>query len=184
MLELHAIATKKTEESGEFAVAMTEREKLRFLSDLYLSAKEISVYTIWFDINAEMSDCSRSEDRKSIHDGIRDGCGFVRLNRDVVGVMDEWILGQLRLFAAHSLEANDEQAYVTFNLLHVAALFLLGKPADAIIDDLLNSVLVQKFLRRGKVKVDKETGESTVVVMHLACACVIPNTISPQIINL
>ena len=183
MLELHAIATKKMKESAEFAVAMTEREKLRFLSDLKASDL-LDMYTMWFHINAEMSDCSRSEDRKSIHDGIRDGCGFVRLNRDVVGVMDEWILGQLRLFAAHSLEANDEQAYVTFNLCYVAALFLLGKPADAIIDDLLNSVLVQKFLRRGKVKVDKETGESTVVVMHLACACVIPNTISPQIINL
>jgi hypothetical protein len=34
MLELHAIANKKTEGEGEFAVAMTASEKQRFLGDL------------------------------------------------------------------------------------------------------------------------------------------------------
>jgi hypothetical protein len=67
VLELHAIATKKMEESAEFAVAMTMRERHRFFGDFNLE-RSFDLYTLWFDvINAEMSDCSRPEDRKSIH---------------------------------------------------------------------------------------------------------------------
>ena len=149
MLELHAIATKKMEESAEFAVAMTEREKHRFLSDLKASLLD-NPYTMWFDLNAEMSDCSRSEDRKSIHDGIRDGCGFVRLNRDVVGVMDEWFLGQLHLMAAIALEAKDIQMFAAWKFIAIATKFLLGKPEDGMhmIDDLFKNDTVSQIFAK------------------------------------
>ncbi len=145
---MHAIATKKMGESAEFAVAMTMRERHRFFGDLDRD-RSFNLYTLWFDvINAEMSDCSRPEDRKSIHDGIRDGCGFIRLNRDVVGVMEEWFLGQQNLNAAIALEANDIQQYVTWKGVAIATVSLLGKPEDGMhmIDDLLKNDTVSQCL--------------------------------------
>ncbi len=140
MLELHAIATKKMEGIAEFAVAMTTRERHRFLGDLKRDSP--NAYTLWFDINAEMSDCTRSDDRKSIHDGIRDGCGFIRLDRDVMGVMEEWFLGQLHLFAAIALEANDITTYFSWKNIAIAYAFLLGKPEDGMhmIDNVLKNL--------------------------------------------
>ena len=147
MLELHAIATKKMEESAEFAVAMTMRERHRFFGDFNLE-RSFDLYTLWFDvINAEMSDCSRPEDRKSIHDGIRDGCGFIRLNRDVVGVMEEWFLGQQLLNAAIALEANETSVYVAWKAIAIATVSLLGKLEDGMhmIDDLLKNDTVSQL---------------------------------------
>ena len=152
------------EESAEFAVAMTEREKHRFLSDLKAS-ELLDTYTMWFDINAEISDCSRSEDRKSIHDGIRDGCGFVRLNRDVVGVMDEWFLGQLHLIAAIALEANDIKIYAAWKVVAIATKFLLGKLEDGMhmIDDLLKNDTVSHLV--------KVTGQDSCKCAHTYLVC-------------
>ncbi len=109
----------------------------------------MEMYTMWFHINAEMSDCSRSEDRKSIHDGIRDGCGFVRLNKDVVGVMEEWFLGQLHLTAAIALEANDIRQYFLWKVVAIATVFLLGKPEDGMhmIDDLLKNDTISQLAK-------------------------------------
>ena len=148
MLELHAIALKRTEENGEFAVAMTTRERHRFLGDL-LSGSELNLYTIWLNINAEISDCSRPEDRKSIHDGILSGCGFARLNRDVVGVMEEWILGQMRLNAAVALEANDIALCARWNIGLCVFAFLLGKPEDGMrtMNDVLNNIFIERFAK-------------------------------------
>jgi hypothetical protein len=158
VLELHAIATKKMKESAEFAVAMTMRERHRFFGDsIFNDSSTFKLYTMWFDsINAEMSDCSKSEDRKSIHDGIRDSCGFIRLNKDVVGVMEEWFLGQQHLNAAIALEANDIQQYCSWKFLAAITVSMLGKPEDGMhmIDDLLkNDTVEYAFLQsqRGEV---------------------------------
>ena len=166
MLELHAIATKKMEESAEFAVAMTTLERHRFLGDMYVSRGSLDVHTMWFDINAEMSDCSRSEDRKSIHDGIRDGCGFVRLNRDVVGVMDEWFLGQLHLMAAIALEAKDIQMFAAWKFIAIATKFLLGKPEDGM-------HMLDEFLKNDTVSqaIVKKTGQDSGKCAHTYLVC-------------
>ena len=104
--ELHAIAAKKAEGGGEFAVAMTAEERLRFLRGIKADFKEY--YNMLGTANPERSDCSRPADRVSIHDGIRGSVGFARLSRMVFGVLEEWIEGQLRAQAASREEAGEE----------------------------------------------------------------------------
>ena len=66
VLELHAIASKKEEGKGRFAVAMTAQENERFLRSIQ---KDRDVYYGMLGrVNAETSDCSRASDRESIHE--------------------------------------------------------------------------------------------------------------------
>ena len=104
MLELHAIAEKKAEGEGEFAMCMTSEESVRFLRGINGNPKEY--YNMLGTVNAERSDCSRPADRVSIHDGIRSSVGFVRLSRMVFGVLEEWMEGQLRTQALKYREAG------------------------------------------------------------------------------
>ena len=107
VLELHAIAAKKAEGSGEFAVAMTRQERLRFLDGIRADAGEY--YGMLGRVNAESSECSRREDRDSIHDGIRSSVGFARLSRMVFGVLEEWMQGELEAQRSTSTEAGHEE---------------------------------------------------------------------------
>ena len=79
MLELHAIAANKQEGGGELAVAMTAEERLLFLRGIHTDFKEY--YKMLGTVNAETSECSRPDDRASIHDGIRSSVGFAKLSR-------------------------------------------------------------------------------------------------------
>jgi hypothetical protein len=88
VLELHAIASKKEEGEGRFAVAMTAQEKERFLKSIKADYGEY--YGMLGRVNAETSDCSRASDRESIHEGIRRSVGFAKLSRMVFGVMEGW----------------------------------------------------------------------------------------------
>jgi hypothetical protein len=106
VLELHAIAAKKAEGEGEFAVAMPAEERLRFLRGIKADFKEY--YTMLGTVNAETSDCSRPADRANIHDGIRSSVGFGKLSRMVFGVLEEWMEGQLRAQAASCHEAGED----------------------------------------------------------------------------
>ena len=106
MLELHAIATKKVEGGGEFAVAMTAEERRRFLRGIRADHSEY--YNMLGTVNAETSECSRGADRDSIHEGIRGSVGFGRLSRMVFGVLEEWMQGQLEAQASTCAEAGDE----------------------------------------------------------------------------
>ncbi len=83
---LHAIASKKEEGGGRFAVAMTAQENERFLRVIRKDCSEY--YGMLGRVNAETSDCSRAADRESIHEGIRRSVGFAKLSRMVFGVMD------------------------------------------------------------------------------------------------
>ena len=83
MLELHAIAVKKAEGGGRFEVAMTAREKRRFLDGI--SGDTGAYYNMLGHVNVERSECSRSADRDSIHAGIRGSVGFAALGRMVLG---------------------------------------------------------------------------------------------------
>ena len=89
VLELHALAAKKAQGAGEFAVAMTRQERLRFLDGNRADAGDY--YSMLSRVNAESSDCSRREDCDSIHEGIRSSVGFARLSRMVFGVLEEWM---------------------------------------------------------------------------------------------
>ena len=107
MLELHAIAVKKAEGGGEFAVAMTALEKRRFLDGI---SKDLGAYyNMLGRVDVARSDCSRAADRESIHAGIRDSVGFGELGRMVFGVMEEWMVGELQAQAAAKREEGDER---------------------------------------------------------------------------
>ena len=106
VLELHAIAAKKAEGEGEFAVVMTREERLRFLRGIKCDHKEY--YKMLGTVNAEASDCSRPADRVSIHDGIRGSVGFGPLSRMVFGVLEEWMEGQLRAQVTSCEEAGED----------------------------------------------------------------------------
>jgi tetratricopeptide (TPR) repeat protein len=107
VLELHAIAVKKAEGGGRFAVAMTAREKQRFLDGI---SDDTGAYCNMLGrVNVERSECSRVADRESIHAGIRDSVGFGALGRMVFGVMEEWMVEELRAeVAARQRDGNEE----------------------------------------------------------------------------
>ena len=130
VLELHAIAAKKEEGGGEFAVAMTAEERLRFLRGIKADFKEY--YKMLGTVNAETSECSRSDDRASIHDGIRSSVGFGKLSRMVFGVLEEWMEGQLRAQVASCEEAGEDAEAMEWNQTLALVLSQQGRHADAL----------------------------------------------------
>jgi hypothetical protein len=93
VLELGAIAKKKEKGRGEFAVAMTFNERLSFLEAIINRGEYNKMLGT---VNAETSDCSRTEDRQAIHESILINIGFGKLNRMVLGVLEVWIEEQLQ----------------------------------------------------------------------------------------
>jgi hypothetical protein len=142
VLELHAIAAKKAEGGGEFAVAMTAEERLRFLRGIKADFKEY--YNMLGTANPERSDCSRPADRVSIHDAIRGSVGFGPLSRMVFGVLEEWMEGQLRAQAASCEAAGEDAEVMEWNQTRALVLSLQGRHADA----LAMCEQVLKFRRR------------------------------------
>ena len=142
VLELHAIAAKKEEGGGEFAVAMTAEERLRFLRGIKTNHEEY--YTMLGTVNAETSECSRPADRASIHDGIRSSVGFGKLSRMVFVVLEEWMEGQLRAQVASCEEAGEDAGVMEWN--QTLALVLLQQGRHAYSLALFEQVL--EFFRR------------------------------------
>jgi hypothetical protein len=130
VLELHAIAAKKEEGGGEFAVAMTAEERLRFLRGIRTDFKEY--YKMLGTVNAETSECSRPADRASIHDSIRSSVGFGKLSRMVFGVLEEWMEGQLRVQVASCEEAGEDEEAMKWNNTLALVLLEQGRHADAL----------------------------------------------------
>jgi hypothetical protein len=130
VLELHAIAVRKEEGGGEFAVAMTAEERLRFLRGIKSDYKEY--YTMLGTLNAETSECSRPDDRLSIHDGIRSSVGFGKLSRMVFGVLEAWMEGQLRAQVASCEEAGEDAEVMEWNETLCLVLSQQGRHADAL----------------------------------------------------
>jgi hypothetical protein len=130
VLELHAIAAKKEDEGGDFAVAMTAEERLRFLQGIKTDISEY--YAMLGNVNAETSECSRPSDRASIHDGIRSSVGFGKLSRMVFGVLEEWMEGQLRAKAASCEEAGKDEKAVRWSEVLGKVLLQQGRHADAL----------------------------------------------------
>ena len=128
VLELHAIASKKEEGGGRFAVAMTAQENERFLRGIREDYGEY--YGMLGRVNAETSECSRASDRESIHEGIRRSVGFAKLSRMVFGVMEGWMEEQLRRQAAASAAAGEESA-IQWDTTLATVLGLQGRHAEA-----------------------------------------------------
>ena len=130
MLELHAIAVKKAEGGGEFAVAMTALEKRRFLDGI--SEDFGAYYNMLGRVDVARSDCSRAEDRESIHAGIRDSVGFGELGRMVFGVMEEWMVGELQAQVAAKREEGDERGEMEWCCLLGTVLGEQGRSDEAV----------------------------------------------------
>jgi hypothetical protein len=141
VLELHAIASKKEEGGGRFAVAMTAQENERFLRGIRENHGEY--YGMLGRVNAETSDCSRASDRESIHEGIRRSVGFAKLSRMVFGVMEGWMEERLRGQAAASAAAGDESEAMYWK--HVLAIMLSkqGRHDEAVV--LYEAVLTHRL---------------------------------------
>jgi hypothetical protein len=130
VLELHAIAAKKAEGVGEFAVAMTRQERVRFLEGIRADCGEY--YNMLGRVNAESSDCSRREDRDSIHEGIRSSVGFARLSRIVFGVLEEWMQGQLEAQVSTCEDAGDELEAMAWTMTLANVLSDQGQHEEAV----------------------------------------------------
>ncbi len=131
MLELHAIASKKDEGGGRFAVAMTAQENERFLRSIKTDYGEY--YSMLGRVNAETSESSKASDRESIHEGIRRSVGFAKLNRMVFGVMERWMEERLREQAAASEAAADENQAMTWKSALASILSNQGRHSDAVV---------------------------------------------------
>ncbi len=131
MLELHAIASKKEEGGGRFAVAMTAQENQRFSTGIRKDYKQY--YSMLGRVNAEASECSRAADRESIHEGIRRSVGFGKLSRMVFGVMEGWMEERLRGQAAASAAAGDEEGAMGWNETLAAILLEQGRHNEAVL---------------------------------------------------
>ena len=162
VLELHAIAAKKEEGGGEFAVAMTAEERLRFLRGIKTDFSEY--YAMLGTVNVETSECSRPTDRASIHDGIRSSVGFGKLSRMVFGVLEEWMEGQLRAKAASCEEAGEDVEVIEWNQTLALVLSQQGRHAEA----LAMGEQVLEFQRRVLPANHPDIGEGCVgrVVLH------------------
>ena len=121
---------KKAEGGGDFAVAMTAAEKQRFLDGI--SDDFGSYYRMLGTVNVETSECSRTADRDSIHCGIRDSVGFGELGRMVFGVMEEWMVEELRAQAAAKREAGDEEEEMRWSCVLGNVLGEQGRHAEAV----------------------------------------------------
>ena len=131
VLELHAIASKKEESGGRFAVAVTAQENERFLRGIRKDYGEY--HNMLGRVNAETSDCSRASDRESIHEGIRRSVGFAKLSRMVFGVMEGWMEERLRGQAAASAAAGDESNAMDWNAVLAAMLSKQGRNGEAVV---------------------------------------------------
>jgi hypothetical protein len=131
VLELHAIASKKEEGGGRFAVAMTAQENQRFSTGIRKDYKQY--YSMLGRVNAEASECSRAADRESIHEGIRRSVGFGKLSRMVFGVMEGWMEERLRGQAAASAAAGDEEGAMGWNETLAAILLEQGRHNEAVL---------------------------------------------------
>ena len=120
---------KKAEGGGDFAVAMTAAEKQRFLDGI--SQDFGSYYRMLGTVNVETSECSRTADRDSIHCGIRDSVGFGELGRMVFGVMEEWMVEELRAQAAAKREEGDELREMVWRCVLGNVLGQQGRHEDA-----------------------------------------------------
>jgi tetratricopeptide (TPR) repeat protein len=140
VLELHAIASKKAEGGGRFAVAMTAQEHRRFLMNISTDVKQY--YSMLGRVNAETSDCSKAEDRESIHEGIRRSVGFAKLGRMVFGVMEGWMEETLRGEVAASLAAQDTKIAMMWKTVLANVCHEQGRNVEAI--ELYESILEQK----------------------------------------
>jgi hypothetical protein len=83
-------------------------------------------------VNVARSECSRAEDRESIHAGIRNSVGFGELGRMMFGVMEEWMVQELRAQVASKQSDGDEWGQMHWSDVLGATLGQQGRHDEAV----------------------------------------------------
>ena len=109
---------------------MTAPEKRRFLDGI--SDDPGAYYNMLGRVNVERSECSRAADRESIHAGIRDSVGFGALGRMVFGVMEEWMVEELRAEVAARQRDGDEEGEMWWSRAMGSVLRDQGRREEAV----------------------------------------------------
>ena len=88
---------------GCFELAFTPQENSAFVAKLKLlgsggvvEAQADAYYQMLGRIRSEAADCSRVEDRQTIHQDIADTIGFVKLDRSIFSVLERWLEKQIQ----------------------------------------------------------------------------------------
>jgi len=109
---------------------MTAPEKRRFLDGI---GRDLGAYyNMLGRVNVERSECSRAADRESIHAGIRDSVGFGALGRMVFGVMEEWMVEELRAEVAARQRDGDEEGEMRWSGVMGSVLGDQGRSEEAV----------------------------------------------------
>jgi hypothetical protein len=109
---------------------MTAQENQRFLAGIQKDHRKY--HGMLGRVDAEASDCSRIEDRESIHEGIRRSVGFAKLSRMVFGVMEGWMEEQIRLQAVANVAAGNEATAMEWNTTLALVLYEQGRLDEAV----------------------------------------------------
>ncbi len=141
-------------------------ERQRFLREIRADYTEY--YKMLGTVNAETSECSRPDDRVSIHDGIRGSVGFGPLSRIVFSVLEEWMEGQLRAQVASCEEAGDDVEAMEWTRTIASVIFDQGRHKNAL--PLMERAL--ELFRRVLPEDHPSIGEGHVCI-DVACGVVI-----------
>jgi hypothetical protein len=158
VLELHAIASKKEEKDGRFAITMTSIENIRFLKGIKEDHK--LYYSMIGRVNAETSDCSRAEDRESIHECIRRTVGFAKLNRMVFTILEGWMEDRLKFQIKANEAAGNKRVMMEWNSILALVLTDQGRHDEArlIHEDNLKTL---EFTQHGLSLASEESGATS-----------------------
>ena len=83
-------------------------------------------------VNVETSECSRTADQESIHAGIRDSVGFGQLGRMVFGVMEGWMVEEVRAQVAAKRISGDAKAEGRWSTVLGAVLCQQGRHDESV----------------------------------------------------
>ena len=85
---------------------MTAREQQRFLEGIGRDAG--AYYNMLGSVRGRDSDCSRPEDRASIHQGVAESIGFGALDRTCFGLLESWMERLLETQVKQSLSIDNK----------------------------------------------------------------------------
>ena len=87
LLELYCTA----DTNSIFEVAMSQAQQRQFLEDMAKDGQK-AMNKMLATINAEKSECFKSDDRDRIFDAVRRTVGFVGINSMVFAELREWVI--------------------------------------------------------------------------------------------
>jgi hypothetical protein len=139
VLELHAVACEVLAGNGCFELALTQTERSSFISMLksggpegVVESKGDMYYQMLGRIRSQAAECSRVEDRLTIHQHIADTIGFEKLDRLIFTVVERWMEKQMQLELDSSALCGNIRDAETMRRAHAEFLAEQGDFSEAI----------------------------------------------------